>query len=301
MPYFLFLFLCIVWGSNFILMARASDAMGPVTIGIGRLFGGAIVLAFLWWFRKSTYRFSIRDGWHIGFVALIATALPFVIQPYLISQGFGHSYFGTMVALVPLATILVSVPILGILPTRRQLVGVLGGLFCMTFILQDGSDRGMSVGMLALAVVVPVVYAWGNTHIKWKLQHVPVLPQTTLLLGVAGAMLLPVELIPQVRDSLDLAGPASPHDWPIAIGALAFLGVVGTGFSVLVFVHLIVYQGPLFAGMVTYVVPILALCWGSFDSETITPRQMAAMGGVLAMVALVQFGAARPTLSSAEA
>jgi hypothetical protein len=42
--------------------------------------------------------------------------------------------------------------------------------------------------------------------------------------------------------------------------------------------------------MTTYVVPVLSLLWGTLDHERITPQQMAAIAGVLAMVALVQSG-----------
>jgi len=82
------------------------------------------------------------------------------------------------------------------------------------------------------------------------------------------------------------------HDWPMALGAIAVLGVLGTGFAVLLVIWLIVTKGPLFAGMVTYVVPTLALVWGAVDGEVITTRQLLAMAGVLGMVALVQFGGA---------
>jgi drug/metabolite transporter (DMT)-like permease len=76
----------------------------------------------------------------------------------------------------------------------------------------------------------------------------------------------------------------------MAIASIAVLGILGTGFAVLLVIWLIVTKGPLFAGMVTYVVPTLALVWGALDGEVITSRQLAAMAGVLAMVALVQFG-----------
>jgi drug/metabolite transporter (DMT)-like permease len=290
--YVWFLFLCLVWGSNFILIERASHAFGPVAIGIGRLVGGSAVLAIIWLAGRRRYRIAAVDWWRITLVTFLATAVPFVIQPYLIGRGFGHSFFGTLVALVPLVTIVVSVPMLGQWPTLRQVIGVLGGLVCMSFIVEDGSARGMSTGMLALAVLVPCTYAVGNTYVKWKLSHVPALPLTTLLLAIAALMLVPLQLSPGALDAMGLAGPAQPHDWPVAIAALAFSGVVATGLSILVFIHLIIQQGPLFAGMVTYVVPVLALLWGAFDNEKITARQLVAMAGVLAMVALVQVGAA---------
>lgn len=301
MAYVFFLLLCCVWGSSFILVERASHVFGPVAIGIGRLLGGTAVLALIWWLGQQPYRVSRRDLLHITFVTLVATTVPFVALPYVVAQGFGHSYMGMMLSIVPLATVLFSIPMLRLWPTGRQLIGVVGGLICLGFILQDGSHRGMSVGLLALAASVPLTYSFGNTYIKWKLDHVPALPLTTLLLGIAGAMLLPVQLVTPLRASLDLAPPLQPTDWPQAVASLAFLGIVATGLSVLVFIHLVLQQGPLFAGMVTYVVPVLAVLWGAYDHETITPQQMVAMAGVLAMVALVQYGAALPHPAAADA
>jgi hypothetical protein len=61
---------------------------------------------------------------------------------------------------------------------------------------------------------------------------------------------------------------------------------------------MIMERGPLFAGMTTYVVPIVSLLWGSLDHEQITVQQMAAIAGVLAMVALVQSDSRREALST---
>jgi drug/metabolite transporter (DMT)-like permease len=284
------LFIAVTWGASFILMERATHAFGPVGVGIGRLAGGAAVLAMVWWFQRSKHRVAARDMIQIVGVALVGTALPFVVQPFCLAQGFGHSYFGMMVGMTPLATVAVSVPMLGVWPTARQLAGVFGGLVCMSLLIQDGSARGMSPGILALALSVPLCYALGNTYLKWKLSNVHAVPLTALVLTTAALWLLPLEFLPSVQARLHLAGPTHPHDWTTAVTSLAILGVVGTGMAVLAFIHLVVKEGPLFAGMVTYVVPTLAILWGVFDGETITKHQLIAIGGVLAMVALVQFG-----------
>jgi drug/metabolite transporter (DMT)-like permease len=44
--------------------------------------------------------------------------------------------------------------------------------------------------------------------------------------------------------------------------------------------------------MVTYIIPVIALLWGYVDGESISSQQMIAIAGVLAMVGLVQWGAA---------
>ncbi len=43
--------------------------------------------------------------------------------------------------------------------------------------------------------------------------------------------------------------------------------------------------------MTTYVVPVIALLWGTLDHEAISGEQALAIAGVLGMVALVQSGA----------
>jgi len=269
--------------------------MGPVEIGLWRFGGGALVLGFLWWLTQRHYRLGRADLAKILFITIVFNVAPQIILPYLLHQGFGHSFFGTMVAPIPLITILVSIPLLGALPTGRQLVGVLGGLACTWLILEDGLDRGMSLALVALALVIPVMSAICNTYIKWKLPHVPALPLTTAILSTAGLCLVPLQLSQSTMDALHLAHPtAAPtaQTWVY----LFLLAVVGSGLSTGAFVWMIMERGPLFAGMTTYVVPIVSLLWGSMDHERISVQQLAAIAGVLAMVALVQFDSSRGTV-----
>ncbi len=293
MPYLSFLFICFVWGSSFILMDRASHALGPLAIGVCRLLGGALVLGLYWAWTRQRVRLTARDWWNILLVAAMSNAWPFVVLPYVMTQANEHAYFGMMVSLVPLVTIVSAIPMLGIWPTPRQLLGVLGGLICMSGVVLDGSQRGIPLGVLALGLTVPLTYALGNTYIKWKLDHLQPLQLTVLFLGLGGLMLLPLLRWSSAIAATGLAGPAHPHDWPLAIGSIGLLAIFSTGLAILLFIRLVKHQGPLFAGMVTYVIPVVALVWGQFDNERLTPLQLSAMAGVLAMVALVQWGAAR--------
>lgn len=293
MPYLAFLFICSVWGASFILMDRAAYAMGPVTIGTGRLLGGAAVVGLYCLGRRYWPEVTIRDWGHATIVAVLANAVPFVVQPYVMIEAGEHGYFGLMVTFVPIATILISIPMLGIHPTRRQLLGVLGGLACSMLILYEGDLRGIPHSTLALAISVPLSYALGNTYIKWKLDHLPAAPLTLLFLGIGGLLLTPLLFAPGMLEAMDLAGPPVPEQWPVALASLAILSIFGTGIAILLFIHLVKEQGPLFAGMVTYVVPIIALLWGQYDQERLSLLQLIAVAGILAMVAVVQWGAVR--------
>jgi drug/metabolite transporter (DMT)-like permease len=293
--YVAFVFCCFVWGSTFILVERVTHVMGPVEIALWRFAGGVAVLGGMWWWTQRNYRLTRGDFALIVVISLLFNAPPQIILPHLLHQGFGHSFFGPMVAPIPLITILVSIPLLGVLPTGRQLVGVLAGLACTWFILEDGFDRGMTLGFVALALTIPIGSAICNTIIKWRLSNVPAVPLTTIILVVAGFSLVPLQFSQPAMDALHLARPTAE---PTALTwfYLALLGVIGTGLSTAAFVWLIMVRGPLFAGMTTYVVPIVSLLWGSLDHERISGQQLAAIAGVLAMVALVQSDSRRETV-----
>ena len=292
-PYVAFLFICLCWGTSFILMDRAGDAFGPAAIGLGRMLGGALTLAAYCFVTRSWIRLTRTDWARLGMVALLANALPYVIQPMVMQRAGEHGFFGMMVTLVPLATILAAGLMLREWPSARQWIGVLGGLACAGLIVWDGAERGISPGLLLLALSVPVSYAFGNSYMKWKLSHLPTAQLSTLFLAIGAAIVLPISQ-PPLRGLLELDGPGTPQYWPVAVASLVALSVGSTGVAILAFVHLIQTQGPLFAGMVTYVVPMIALLWGQFDSERLTGRQLVAIAGMLAMVALVQWGAAKP-------
>ncbi|HMO85914.1 MAG TPA: DMT family transporter, partial [Lacipirellulaceae bacterium] len=146
MSHLVFLFCCFVWGSSFILMDRAAQAFGPLAIGMGRMAGGAAVLALYCAIAGRWVRPSRTDLGRLVLVALLANVWPYVVQPYVMQRAGEHAFFGMLVAFVPLATMGVSAPMLGVWPTPRQLIGVLGGLACMALVVHDGTHRGMSPG-----------------------------------------------------------------------------------------------------------------------------------------------------------
>ena len=295
MPYILFIIICTIWGASFILMKKAGLALGPVSIGAWRVISGAIVLAILWRLRTTKINITWRHVPHIAVVALVGYSWPYAIQPYLVIR-YGSGFIGMMIAFVPLLTILVSVPMLGVYPSRRQLLGVVGGIICLAVIMADGLNRQVPVTALLLAVSVPLGYSIGNTYIRRKLQDIPSMPMTAIALGIAGVVLLPLSCATELLEPFEMAGPTGPldqRDWIVSIASILMLGIMGTGIAMYIFNKLIQEHGPLFAGMVTYLIPLGAVFWGGVDNEQITITQLAALAGLLTMVAIVQYGSAK--------
>jgi drug/metabolite transporter (DMT)-like permease len=210
---------------------------------------------------------------------------PYTLQPYLVARH-GSGFIGMMVSFVPLMTILVSIPMLRVYPTARQIVGVLGGLACIGLVLSDGVDREIPYVDLTVAASVPLAYAVVNTYIKRRFAGMPPLFIALGALALSSILLWPVAL------ALPSEHVRSGSHLGMAIACVAVLGVLGTGLAIFLFYKLLQEHGPLFAGMVTYLVPVGAIVLGWLDDEQVTALQLTALGGIFVMVALVQYGSA---------
>jgi drug/metabolite transporter (DMT)-like permease len=73
----------------------------------------------------------------------------------------------------------------------------------------------------------------------------------------------------------------------ISFAAIALLAIVGTTIAVFMFNTLIQSGGAVFASMVTYIVPIVAIIWGVLDGEQISVWSVFAVLVILLGVYLV--------------
>lgn len=286
MPYFWFTVICLIWGSSFILMKRAMICLSPLQIGGGRALGGALALAILFALLNQRWHLRWRDLWVLALVVLLGFAWPHSLQPELVAQH-GGAFVGMSVGFTPLFTIMVSIPILKIWPTQRQIVGVIGALASMILLLFDLRRHSIPMIDVLMAFSVPFGYSIANSLIRRNLKHLPPLELTLLCLVASSSILLPMSAM------VGNPRPTDPEQLSIAILAVAVLGIVGTGFATFLFNRLVQEQGPLFASMTTNLIPVGAVVWGMADGEQVSSVQIIALAGILAMVTYVQFGSAK--------
>jgi drug/metabolite transporter (DMT)-like permease len=275
----LFVLICLIWGSSFILMKKAGLAFGPLGVGAWRVLAGGLTLAVLWWMVGKRWP---MDRGHVVPLLLLAAggyAVPYVVQPYLVGRH-GSAFVGMLVSLVPLLTIAVSVPMLSVVPTWRQVVGVVGGLGFMMVLFGDGLRREVGVWEVGLAVAIPLAYAVSNTYVKKRFAGVSPLALSMAAMLLSAGMLVPV--------ALGREGVVVGEDFGLAMVSLVVLGVVATGLAMYMFYRLIHDHGPLYAGMVAYAIPAVAVMWGWLDGERLSWVQVGALAGIFAMVWLVQ-------------
>ena len=257
---------------------------GPLTIAGLRVAGGAVVLALLAW-ALGRWQWPSRHQLKVlTIVIVIGYAVPYTIQPIIVPIC-GSGFVGMIVGFVPLMTVLVSMPLLRVYPNRGQYIGVIGGLLCLFLVIGDGLQRSFSAWYLLLGVLVPTLYACSNTIIKKSLADVPPLISSTWCLFGAAVPLLPLGLATETMQT--------DGDLLVPIVSVLILGCVGTGLVMFAFYQLITAKGPLYAGLVAYVIPIGAVMIGALDGEEISVLQGLAMLGIIAMVIWVQVSISR--------
>jgi drug/metabolite transporter (DMT)-like permease len=282
MQHILFLAVSLLWGVNFLLMKIAVTAYTPIGVAAIRVFSGALFLTLIVVYRERQWPFRRIHIPGLAVIVLMGYAWPFVVQPYLI-QFCGSGMIGLMPSLVPLITIMISIPMLGVRPTPRQLTGVLAGLGFISLLFIDGLHRDVDLLHLAAAITVPLSYAVSNTYVKRAFSKVSPVMLTFFCLAVTSIILTPYAIVEPLQANYDNVSVILP-----TISAVA-LGVFGTGIALLCFTIMLQKRGPLFAGMVTYVIPVIALLMGALDGEHVSALQITALSGILAMVAIVQW------------
>jgi drug/metabolite transporter (DMT)-like permease len=281
--------ICLVWGSSFILMKKAALGLGPFSIAWGRVAGGVAAMACWWiWRQQPLWRPTINEWLRLGLLALLGYVWPYSIQPYLVRE-YGSALIAMTVSLTPLATIATQMLLLGQRPNAWQLIGVCGALGCLLLLLREGLQRSIPLMELGWALSVPLAYATCNTLTRRWFRGQDAVDLSGFGLGLAAIM-----LIPGVISDGGFREATAAERW-MAVGCVVVLGVVGTGLAIKWFNELIQEHGPLFAGMVTNIVPILAVAWGWWDREAISGGQLLALAGVVSMVVLVQWGTLRQT------
>ena len=279
--FLLFTFICLAWGISFLLMKYATISFGALSISCYRVLAGGSLLFLLWYLRPKAGRqlHFKRDFIGLTLIAFLGNALPFFLQPYLIGIIKNSGFIGMMVAFVPLLTMISSVFMLKHRPSRLEIGGVGGGLLLLTVILYESLQFNFPLFVLVLALVTPLSYALTNTYIKKKYSTVCPTALSCFTLLYAGLMLLPLCLTEDI---------SSEHEkFNLALTSLLVLGIVSTGLAIVAFYYLIKERGPLFASMVTYIIPLEAVLLGWWlENEQISFLQILCLFGVIILVAI---------------
>lgn len=270
----LFIVLSIIWGSSFILMKEGMKSLSAYQVASIRILSaGAILIPIA---VKNLAKVSRADLPYAVLSGLLGSFFPAYL--FCIAETkLDSSIAGILNALTPLFTVILGVLFFGLKPSGWKWVGIIMGLAGLVLLIISGS-RDISFANISYAgfiLLATILYGLNVNMVSKRLSH---LPSTTLAAVAFSSLTLPALLI------LVFTGYFSgPKDgaYLYSTGASAILGIFGTAIASILFYMLMKRAGALFASMVTYGIPFVALFWGYLAGELITTAQFLCLAIIL--------------------
>lgn len=270
--------LSLIWGSSFILMKVSKEGLNGVQIGALRIFfAGLVFLPFaamhLKNFTGRTFLLALLSG-------TLGNLLPAFLFAIAIDHQIDSALAGILNSLTPLLVIVLGILFFRTAMPRNKIIGVCIGFAGLVFLsLSKGGISLQNAGYASLIFVATLMYAL-NIHLVTRyLKGINPLHLATVSLAGVG---IAAGLVAWQQHSLEQFATSAATRW--SVGATAVLGIIGSAFATVLYYGLIKRAGGLFASLVTYGIPVVAIGWGIAFDETVTIIQVGCLGLILAGV-----------------
>lgn len=255
--------------------------MTPLQLGGLRIILASLSL-FIFGFRRLR-KITTKDWKWLIAAGLLSSFFP----PFLFALAQTEIDSGVTAifnSVVPLFTTGVGIALFGAIVTRRQVLGVVIGLFGSLALIVAGMEFSPNQNYwYAIFILISALgYAFNINIIKRHLAHLGSLAITTASFAVAFVPALVLVLFSGIFDAIE-----TNPETPTALWYLLILAVVGTAVANIFFNKLIQLSSPVFAASVTYIIPLVAVLWALWDGETINAYQLLGGGIILFGVWLV--------------
>ncbi|THU37262.1 DMT family transporter [Niastella caeni] len=263
----IFIVLCIIWGSSFILIKEGIEYLSPYQVATIRILSAGLVLlpvAVRQW--KNVPRNKLGYVFLSGLLGSFFPAYLFCIAETKIDSSLA----GFLNSLTPVFTIFTGLLFFGQVFQLHKLVGVMiaiGGMLVLLF--AKGSVSMQYLSFASFALVATILYGLNINLVGRHLQET----SSLAVVAVSFALLLiPCFIILWATGYFAL--PLTQKNVLIASGASSLLGILGTAVATVLFYVMIKRAGGLLASMVTYGIPFIALLWGMLAGEMINEWQV---------------------------
>lgn len=277
----LFLVLCLTWGSSFILMKTGLKSLNAYQVASIRILCAGILLMPL---LKKAYQEVPKQMFRpiilSGFLGTFFPAYLFCIAETKIDSSLA----GIMNALTPIFAVGIGTAFFKLRIGWVKWLGMTMGLGGM-IILMIGGEQHINTTYLGYSSFVLLATVCYGLNINIVNQYFKEIGPLNIAVIAFTALVIPSSII-LVATGYFTDPRLVSGEWTNATLASLLLGIMGTGVASIVFYALVRKAGPVFASMVTYGIPLVAIGWGVFAGESITALQIAGMAVILLGVRL---------------
>ncbi|MBC7866318.1 MAG: DMT family transporter [Gloeobacteraceae cyanobacterium ES-bin-316] len=274
----LFIGLSFIWGSSFILIKGGLLHLTPYQVASIRIISSGVVLL-------PVAVLNIRQipSGKLGIIFL-SGVLGSLIPAYLFclaEQGIDSSLAGTLNSLTPIFVIIAGGLFFSTKTPFNKIWGILLA-FCgslMLFFSQPNFSENNNLVYILFVVLATALYGINVNMVHKYLGNIGSLKIASVGLGLSA---IPAAAVLYFTGYF--GQDLSQKDILISTGYSALLGVFGTAIATVLFYILLKRAGAVFASMVTYGIPAVAIFWGIVYGEQVGWKQALSVFVILAGV-----------------
>lgn len=274
--WYLLAFLGCVWGSSFILMQMGLKGVNSIQLGSLRILFAAIFLIAIGF--KEIPKIPLHKWKYIALTSVFGTFMPVFLFALALSKIDG-SISSILNSLTPLNTLLIGILFFGMGVQRRQVFGVIIGFVGCVLLVLFGKGENTTENYYYALLIMLASLSYG-INVNFIKKYLSDLKPLTISTGNFLVMFIPALIVLYFSGFFEIIDQEKVQT---SLLFIAILGVVGTGFSNILFFRLIQLSSPVFASSVTYIIPVVAIMLGYFFmGETLTLLQ--ALGAFVVLI-----------------
>ena len=262
--WFIFFLLCIIWGSSFILMKYSKEGLNAIQIAAVRIFFGGLIFVPFALFHLA--KISRKKMGQVVFAGLFGNLLPAFLFAIAITKNIDSSLAGILNSLTPIFVVLISILFFKDFIKKQKIIGVLIGFAGLCLLTLTQNDINLqNFGYSLLIVLATIFYGINVNLVSHFLRDQNPFHISTVSIAI---MTIPTAFVLWQQGFLqfDFKDPVIQR----SVFASVILGIAGSSIATVLFYVLVKKAGGLFASLVTYGIPFVALFWGFIDGEKIT-------------------------------
>jgi drug/metabolite transporter (DMT)-like permease len=260
-------------------MKTSAEHLNGLQIGAIRIFAAGISFLPLAIIHFS--KIPLRKLGIVILTGLFGNFFPALLFASAIKENGESSLASILNSLTPLFVIVISVFFFKSKVQTKKIVGVLIGFAGLVILSLLRGPVSANDNGLFLILIATVFYGITVNLVSHYLKGIDGFKIASVSLSI---MAIPAALIMWQQNVFSIASYDEEARWSIAVACL--LGIVGSAIATALYYILIQRAGGLFASLVTYAIPIVAMIWGLLANENITAIQIGSLGIILAGVYL---------------
>lgn len=276
--WFIFIALSVIWGSSFILMKEGLVNLSPYQVASLRIvFSGIVLLPTAIKFVRHIPRDKVFVIFMSGMLGSLLPAYLFCIA----EEGIDSALAGTLNSLTPIFVIVSGALFFKSKTSFNKVLGIVISFAGSILLLLSKGQLGANQNLLYISYVVLATFFYGiNVNMVHRhLQHIGSLQIAAVALCLNA---IPALVVLYFTGYFNLDLSSEGVIW--STGAAAVLGIMGTAVASVIFYVLVKRAGAVFASMVTYGIPFVAIIWGIIYNEQVGIKQVLCLLLILAGV-----------------